>query len=227
MGYTTVLVDLDHTLLDSDTSEVEAFADVAAVLGVSPDRELFETYRAINSRLWSRVEAGELSPDVVRLERFEQFTRLHALDADAHHLADVFADGLSEHGDLFPGSLATLESMAERATLSLVSNGVGEIQRRRIARLGLEEFFDTVTISGEVGHAKPDPRIFELALTGLGNPPRQRVVIVGDSLTSDMAGGHRVGIATCWFNPNGRSAPDRTVITHEVSRLAGVLDLLA
>jgi 2-haloacid dehalogenase len=102
----------------------------------------------------------------------------------------------------------------------MVTNGLSDVQRARIERCGLDDYFDAVIISSEVGHTKPRGEIFDIAFERLGNPSRSSAVMIGDSLTSDIRGGSDYGIATCWYNPHGSPAGDSDVITHEVAALA-------
>jgi HAD superfamily hydrolase (TIGR01509 family) len=87
------------------------------------------------------------------------------------------------------------------ATLALVSNGIGAVARAKVARLELDRYFAAIVISGEVGTAKPDAGIFDIVFDQLGNPDKATALMIGDSLTSDIAGGINYGIDTCWYAP--------------------------
>ncbi len=227
MRYSTLLFDLDHTLLDSDASEVAAFADTVRSIGHEPSPALFDSYREINRSLWDAVERGETTPDELRVTRFERFVDAAQLSAghgspvDAEAMADTFTTGLGNHGELYPGARRLLERLAERATLAMVTNGLSEVQRARIDRLGLAPYFDAVVISAEVGASKPGTQIYDLTFAKLGIAPSQDCLMIGDSLTSDIQGGTNYGLDTCWYNPNGKSseAVPTAVVTHEISAL--------
>ncbi|MDJ0771074.1 MAG: YjjG family noncanonical pyrimidine nucleotidase [Ilumatobacter sp.] len=220
MRYSTLLFDLDHTLLDSDASERLAYAHTMATVGVTDGERHFERYVAINRGMWTAVERGEMQPTDVRHRRFEQFNGELGLAADPHDMADAFVWGLGAFGDLYDGALAVLDQLAARASLALVTNGLSDVQRARIERLGLGDYFDAVVISSEVGVTKPRPEIFDVAFEQLGRPSKVSAVMIGDSLTSDIKGGAEYGIATCWFNPNGAQAGPGDGVTHEVADLA-------
>ncbi len=203
MRYSTVLFDLDHTLLDSDASELEAFDRTMALAGVAEGRTHLPTYLRLNQALWARVERGELSPDQVRVQRFAEFVEVTGVEANPAAMAEWFVDGLSECGDLYDGAIDVLDDLAGRCRLGLVTNGISAVQRRRVERLGLADYFQAVAISAEIGASKPSPAIFEWCFDRLGGVEPTRTVMVGDSLSADVAGGRSVGIDTCWFNRHG------------------------
>jgi YjjG family noncanonical pyrimidine nucleotidase len=218
MRYTTLLFDLDHTLFDFDSSEAAAFASTLARAGVVSPNGHAGTFSEINVALWAEVESGNLTPNEVRILRFEQLVDRTAIDADPAVMADDYVAGLGAFGDLFPGARDLLEELSPDAELALISNGIGEVQRTRIARLGLERYFAAIVISGEVGTAKPGTEIFDIVFDHLGTPDKQSTLMIGDSLTSDITGGINYGIDTCWYTPNGATdAP--TSGTYRVSSL--------
>ena len=226
MRYATVLFDLDHTLLDSDASEVSAYAHTMATVGLDdPDRH-FERYVTINREMWRAVEAGTMRPDEVRFRRFEQFVAEIGVDADPVAMADAFVWGLGAHGELYDGARELLDALVGQVRLAMVTNGLSEVQRSRIERLDLDPYFDAVIISSEVGVTKPRREIFDVAFAALGSPDPATAVMIGDSLSSDIRGGRDYGIATCWFNQHGAVAGPDDVVTHEIRALAEILDLV-
>lgn len=226
MPYSTVLFDLDHTLLDSDESEAAAFAHTMRFAGVADHEPLLDAYRRINLAMWAQVEAGTLMADDVRTKRFEAFNELTGIDADPGAMGDVFVEALGSFGQLYPGAIEMLDTVGAIAALGLVTNGISDVQRARVARLGIERFFDAIVISSEVATSKPGAAIFDIAFERLGRPARSATVMVGDSLTSDMAGGHRYGIATCWYNPRGEHPAVDFELDHVVAELGDVVDVV-
>ncbi|MGI9585662.1 MAG: YjjG family noncanonical pyrimidine nucleotidase [Acidimicrobiia bacterium] len=224
MTYTTILFDLDHTLLDTDASERSAFAETMSKFNGSSADPYHGAYRRINRRLWDQVERGITTPDEVRTERFRQLVAETDLDASPHDMANHFAEGLGAHGSLFEGARSVLDHLMKRVTLALVTNGIGQVQRTRIDRLGIDKYFAAIVISGEVGAAKPGSAIFEMTFGDLGDPPKETVLMIGDSLTSDIQGGINYGIDTCWYNPHRHPAPNEINPTFEITALKDLVD---
>ncbi len=209
--FTHLLFDFDHMLFDTDSSEAAAFGDALRSSGVeTPDQHLAD-YQRINQGMWRQVEAGTLSPNDVKVRRYEALKTELGFEYDSQKVADSYTEGLIRHGELFRGAWELLETLRRQFSLGMVTNGIGVVQRGRIERLGLGPFFDSVVISGEVGVSKPRPEIFGLARTQLGHPAADRCLMIGDSLASDMQGGANASISTAWFNPN--QSPNTTDIT--------------
>ncbi len=224
--YSTILFDLDHTLFDTDASEAAAFAATMASVGIEDPTSVFPAYDRINQALWRAVERGETTPNELRLTRFEQFAVAAELDADPTEMADRFVEGLGSFGELYEGALGVLEALSGHTSLSLITNGLGQVQRERVRRLDIADFFDSIVISAEVGVSKPDPAIFDIVFDHIGEGRRSDAVIVGDSLDSDMAGGVNAGIDTCWYNPNGKAGRAGLPLDLEVQSLATLPDVL-
>lgn len=230
MTYLAYFFDFDHTLFDSDASESLAFEHALTSAGVPSSPDLFATYKRINSALWAEVESGVRGPAEVKTLRFAQLVQQTELDLDPAELANAFTVGMQESGELYAGAADVVEQLRERGPVVMVTNAISEIQRRRIERLGIEPLFDGIVISSEVGVSKPDPGIFDyadaaLAAVGRSGINRSSTLMVGDSLTSDMAGGIAAGLATCWFNPHGKARATSITLDHEIAHLDQLLGL--
>jgi YjjG family noncanonical pyrimidine nucleotidase len=226
MKYATILLDLDHTLFDSDASEAAAFAAALVIAGIEESSLHSKTYQDINIALWAAVERGELVPQQVRNLRFEKFAEAFELSVDPRLMADTFVSALAANGELYSGAHDIIEKLSQRVTLAMVTNGLGEVQRARVERLGIEHYFASIVVSAEVGAAKPGKEIFDIVFGNLGHPDKSSVLMVGDSLSSDMRGGSGYGIATCWYNPNGKSAAAADLFTYEISELSELLQFV-
>ena len=230
MRYSTLLFDLDHTLFDFDTSELHAFEAALAVVGIDEHAAHFPTYQRLNTALWAAAERGEIRSSQIRNLRFEQLCVELGLDADqatVAAMADAFVHGLGAAGDLYPGVLDVLDTVrAAGAAMAIVSNGLGEVVRARVDRLALAGRFDAVIVSSEVGSSKPAPGIFDATFAALGEPDPATALMIGDSLTSDIAGGAAYGLATAWLNRTGAAVGDGHPITHELHDLTDLPTLL-
>ncbi|MGA9276748.1 YjjG family noncanonical pyrimidine nucleotidase [Ilumatobacter sp.] len=226
MNYPTVLFDLDHTLFDTHASEAAAFEATMRSIAVDPTPEVFAAYDRLNQALWRRVERGELDPNDVKMIRFVQLLDELGIDGDARAIAESFVTGLAEHGDLYAGAGELLAELGATCRLALITNGIGSVQRGRLRRLGLQSSFEVVSISGELGMTKPGREIFDHTLRAMEIDDRGGVVMIGDSLASDIRGGVNSGIDTIWFNPRSQTNTSEIAPTHEVSSLEDLAVLI-
>lgn len=210
MTFGAILFDLDHTLFDSDTSSAAAWAMAAAAAGIERPDDHRAEFERINAALWRSVERGEITPNDVRERRFTELLVSLGRTDDAPSLvapmADAFLEGLIGHGELYPGAEDLLDAVADRP-VGLVTNGIGKVQRGRLERLSLAARFDAISISGELGTAKPARAIFDHALSALADPDRSTVAMVGDNWSSDIVGAQNAGVAPIWFNPRADEPP--------------------
>lgn len=217
--YRWVVFDADGTLFDFDRAQRGALAEAFRAFGGELTEEIERSYREIGADLWGELEAGRMSGDRLRLARFERLFAEAGLDHDPRRFSDAYLDRLGRRTDLLPGAESVVRRLAGRVGLLLATNGFADVQRRRFAACPLTDHFHAVVISDEVGAAKPHAAFFDHAFAEMGGPPRDEVLVVGDSLSADVAGGAGYGVDTCWFNPAGDGATGEVRPTHEIRQL--------
>ena len=225
--YYCILFDADNTLLNFDAAENKALAETLVNYGIEPDAETVQTYRTINEELWRQLEKGQIRREKLFSERFSRF--LKAIDAagDGVEMNRYYLEQLSTHPDLMSAEvLDVLRELSEVATLAIVSNGAQKVQTRRLAESGVMNFMEDVFISEKMGCEKPNARIFDAALRALGVENREHVLMVGDSLASDIQGGSNAGLDTCWYNPNHTENPGKVIPTYEIASLEELYPLV-
>jgi len=205
--YRGVLLDADNTLFDYDRAESEALEEtLAEVAPGAPRARAVDAYRAINSRYWKRFEAGEIDAAGLQSGRWKDLFAALEVPGDPVRAASGYVTALSEKAHLLPGAAQAVRALAREASLCLVTNGLSLVQRGRLGRSGLADFFSAVLISEEIGIAKPDPRFFRAAGDALGLAPDD-LLCVGDNPVADVAGARAAGIEAWWFSPSGASWP--------------------
>ena len=219
MKHRLFLFDLDDTLLDFRASERLSFARTLAGIGMHDDVEpLFRDYQAINLALWQRFERGDVSKDVLKVERFQRTFDAHRLDLDPEQASRLYLDGLADSVVLIDGAARVVEALAAIGEVGIITNGIEHVQNRRIDSAGLRPHLSFVATSEACGHAKPDGRFFDFTTKLARAFAHHETVIVGDRLDADILGANRFGIESCWFNPgrlpNGSEARPTCEVAH-------------
>ena len=225
MRYSWLLFDADGTLFDYDAAEAQALAATFREVRVEEPAEALEIYRRVNSTLWLEFERGTTSQARLKVERFELLFEATGITADPQLFSPLYLEHLSRRTDLIDGAETVISNLAERARMLLITNGIAAVQRPRFSSSTIHHLFDGFVISEEVGAAKPAPEIFESAFREMNHPGRADVLMIGDSLTSDIKGGNDFGIDTCWFNPAGMPADPEIEPTYQITSLRELLTI--
>ncbi|WP_339252744.1 YjjG family noncanonical pyrimidine nucleotidase [Sporosarcina sp. FSL W8-0480] len=216
MKYDVFLFDLDDTLMDFGETEKNAFTNVFATHGFPNALADFrDTYRTVSTVLWGDLEQGKMSLSELKTERFRRLFLEHGLEMDAETFGQMYLDYLGKEVHLIDGVTTMLHSL-EDARLAVLTNGFKDVQLARIAASGLTETFEAIFTSEEIGFQKPQPEIFEHVFKQLAIKDKSRVLMVGDSLSSDIRGGNNFGIDTCWYNPKRKENNGLTKPTFEI-----------
>lgn len=226
LRYKWLLFDADGTLFDYDKAEASALQRAFSAFKLDFQAQYTQAYREINGEIWLAFERGEITQTEIRTERFERLSKAIGIDFDPIKFSQIYLKFLGEGAFLIEGAEQLLAELEGAVGLMLITNGLKDVQRSRLAHSTIQHHFADVIISEEVGSAKPDAGIFEAAFEKMGNPSKEDVLIIGDSLTSDMRGGNHFGIDTCWFNPVGRMNRQGIDIRYEIQDLRDLIPIL-
>lgn len=217
MRYQTLLLDADGTLWDFDRSEAEAIRETLCRFGLPDTDEWVGDYHRINDALWKQLERGEVTKAELRTARFARLLEKHQRTGDVRAMADAYVDALSQKSYLLPGALDACRELAKHCRLYLITNGMAVVQRGRLANTPITPLMQNCFISEEIGYEKPSPKYFEAVFRAIPQFDPATTLVVGDSLTSDMAGGIAAGLDTCWINPASRPIPEALPITYSIA----------
>ena len=207
-----LLWDVDGTLLDFIAAEKAAVQTLFREFGLGEcTDEMVERYSRINKEYWERLERGELSKPEILVRRFADFFASEGLDASkAPEFNEQYQVRLGDTVVFCDDSYELLSSLRGRVKQYAVSNGTVVAQTRKLRRSGFDRLLDGVFLSEELGYEKPATEFFDRVFAAIGEPDRERVLIVGDSLTSDIRG----GVNAAGTTPRAsRTSPPRTPTT--------------
>lgn len=220
-----ILFDLDDTILDFHAAERRALTVTLDELGISFDEEMLARYSQINLLQWKRLERGEITRKEVKEGRYAQLFAEYGIDVSPVYATSVYEKHLAEGHFFIEGAEKVLQKLFPIYDLYLVSNGTLSVQRGRIASAGIRPYFKGIFVSEEIGADKPDAAFFNACFGKIEGFDKEKTVIVGDSLSSDILGGKNAGITTVWFNPRGEKA-DTVIPDYQIYALCELPQLL-
>ena len=228
MNFTTILWDVDGTLLDFRAAEKAAvmalFREFS--LGECTD-EMVRRYSQINEVFWQRLERNELTKPRILVGRFEQFfTEIGVPASLAPAFNDRYQLALGDTIVFRDDSINIVRSLQGKVKQYAVTNGTVAAQNKKLTNSGLKELLDGAFLSEGIGAEKPNLAFFDAVFEAIRPTDLSKILIIGDSLTSDIRGGNNAGIRTCWYNPDRLPAPPGYRIDYTVSNLREVPDLL-
>ena len=233
MAIKILLWDIDGTILNFEKAEEAAIRKGFEEnnLGICTDQMLAD-YKQINKGYWEALERGEMTKEQILIGRFVEFFTKYNLDTSK---ADIFNKGYQvDLGDTIcfnDDAYDLLVQLNKKYKQYAVTNGTAVAQHRKIDRSGIGEILEKCFISEEVGYEKPSEKFFEAVFEEIKKDEavtvnRDEILIIGDSLTSDIKGGNNCGIKTCWYNPNHAGNESELRIDCEIDNLQQLLTFL-
>lgn len=221
-----VLLDADETIFDFKKAEAHSFEGMLNTFGVEYTQERLTLYSAINQKLWKALERGEVTRERLKSLRFEEFfSAIGVEDIDCVAVNDIYLENLSRSPFLLDGAEEFVEKLSKYCKIYLATNGLTKAQTGRFAQSEVKDYIDGLFISEQIGYKKPDKEFFDYIFDELGVTDKERVIILGDSLTSDMQGGKNAGITTCLFSRDGNH-PDSDLCDYTISDYNEFFDIL-
>lgn len=225
---TTLLWDMDETLLNFAAAERAAINALFQEFGFGECSDaMLERYSKINRSYWERLERKELTKPEILVGRFRDFFEAEGLDSTvAAEFNEKYQLSLGDTIVFRNDSYNIVKSLRGKVKQYVVSNGTIAAQTKKLRLSGFGELMDGVFLSEEIGVEKPDILFFKKVFEEIHPEDKSQVMIVGDSLTSDIQGGNNAGIITCWYNPEQKPYQGDLRIDHEIRDLHEVYDLI-
>ena len=224
--YEFLLLDMDDTILDFKKAEEVALKKTLRSFSLEPTEEVCARYSVINQGYWEMLERKEITREELKVQRFSDLFHEYGIEVDSALCAKRYVENLAQGHFFMTGAEEAVRRLSQKYKLYLVSNGNTDVQLSRIASAGISKYFGEVFISQEVGADKPDKLFFERCFSKIPDFDKNKAIIVGDSLTSDIQGGRNAGIATCWINPKKKPARSDIPADYEIEALSELEALL-
>lgn len=227
MSYEIIIFDADETLFDFKKSQEVALEESVKAHQIDyPYKDLRRVYEDINHKIWIEFEKGLIKVADLKVDRFRRLFKALDLDLDPHAFAGTYMEKLSQASFIYEGVPDLIVRLKKKYRLAIITNGLSNVQNKRIGQSDIQHYFEEIVISEDVNLVKPDPAIFDHTLEKMGHTSKESVLMVGDNLKSDILGGIRAGIDTCWINPKKKVADAHIIPTFELESVLDIEKLL-
>ena len=227
--YTTLLFDADDTLLDFRKDEKQALVKALTHYGVPITEENIKIYSDINQGMWKQLERGEITKPELKRTRFKKFFEAIGFECDEEPLTvnEHYLSLLGEGGNTLEGAVDTVKKLYEDGyELYIITNGIAATQAKRLNRSGLLPYINEVFVSETIGYQKPRKEYFDAVLNNIKEKDKEKILVIGDSLTSDIQGAMNAGLPCCWLNRYGKELSENyevDFVIEDVREVFGVI----
>ncbi|MBR2177368.1 MAG: YjjG family noncanonical pyrimidine nucleotidase [Clostridia bacterium] len=226
MKFTTILMDADDTIFDFPKCEYFALKESIEDFDLNFSEEVYNHFSSINAALWRKFEINKITRSELKVQRFRELVRqCFAGFERSDQMAEKYVEALSGQAILLDGAFEALESLSESYAIYIITNGLKPVQRGRFSRTDITKFIKKLYISDEIGTQKPNKAYFDYVLSDIPEKDLPKILVVGDSLTSDMQGGRNAGLTTCLFDPKNRIEMPNDLCDYKITSLMEIFDI--
>lgn len=231
MTLTYIYFDLDNTLLDHNQAEAkshEAIFDEFPILNDITLNRWLKTYKQVNHNLWVEYQDGKINREQLQFSRFHNtMEELNLPTDESMKVGTTYMQKYHHFWSWIDQAEETLLKVSDKYNVGIITNGFKETQHKKFKKLAIEKYTDRMIISEELGVLKPHPKVFDYA-TELAGVPREEILYVGDSHSSDIVGGFNAGWKTAWYNgnhENGEEEPHADLVFDDFNILQAYLNV--
>lgn len=219
-NYEIFLFDADETLFDYNMAEENALINMFNKYGLSYEKDTRTKYRKINHEIWDRFEKGLIAKNDMQVLRFKQLFDILRINCDPRRFNEEYIIELGKGSFLIDGAYELCRSIYENnKKIYIVTNGISLTQKVRLENSAIKPYIADLFDSEKIGYHKPNRLYFEYVFSHIPNIDKRKTIIVGDSLSADIAGGNNAGIDSCWFNKSDIENETAIKPTYEVKSL--------
>ncbi len=221
MKYQWILFDADETLFSFNS-----YLGLKAMLvryGIEFSEADYEAFQAINKPLWVAYQNKEITIQELQTTRFAKLAEQTGKDPLALN-KELMAE-MAIVSKPLPNVMEMLNALYGKVKMGIITNGLDALQQKRLENTGTTKFFEMVVVSEVVGVAKPNAKIFEYAFEQIGDVDKSQILMVGDTLSSDILGANGVGIDSCWFNHIGENNTTEIKPTYEITDIKQLITI--
>lgn len=227
MSIKVILWDVDGTLLDFKAQEKSALEYLFNFFNLGDfTLEMLENYHQINNKYWLLLEHGKMSKEEILVKRFEEFFDKYHINFNPNTFNEKYQNSLGETIVFCDDSYNLVKKLKGKVKQFATTNGSLIAQNKKLNKSGFIHLLDGVFISDLIGVNKPNVEFFDYVFKRIEKVSKDEIIIIGDSLNSDMQGGINAGIKTCWYNKDKQENHLNLPIDYQICSLQEILKIL-
>lgn len=219
-----VLIDIDDTIFDFEKCSKNAFKNTLKKLDLSYKEKDFLYFNEVNDILWNKQKLGKININEVFIERSIMMSKYFELDIEKEIFNDLFVEFLYDEDEMVDEIEDLLSYLSNKYQIYAASNGIYDMQINRLKKSNLDKYFKDIFVSDKMGYEKPDNRFFE-KIMNLTKYSNNNLIMIGDSIKSDIIGAKNSGIKSIYFNKGNKKIPDKD-FTYQVKKLSEIKKIL-
>lgn len=222
MRYEWILFDADETLFSFRS--YNGLKTMLARYGIDFTESDYEAFQAVNKPLWVAYQNNEITAKDIQTRRFAKLSEQTGVDA--LQLNQELMAEMAMVSKPLDGAMEVLEALYGKVKMGIITNGFTELQQKRLENTNTIKYFEIIVVSEQIGAAKPDKQVFDYAFALMDEFDKTKVLMVGDTLASDVKGGYNAGIDTCWFNHLNVLNDTDIHPTYEIKQISELLKII-
>lgn len=219
-----VLIDIDDTIFDFEKCSKNSFLKTLEKFNLKFKEEDFSYFNKVNDILWTKQKLGEINIKEVFIKRDYLMVKYFNLDIEKGLFNDLFVKFLYDEIEMVDGIEDLLLYLSDKYKIFTASNGIFKMQENRLKKSNLDKYFDKIFVSDKIGYEKPDKKFFQkiMDLTKFSNDD---LIMIGDSIKSDIIGAKNSKIKSIYFNKEDKKISDKN-FTYQVKNLSEIKKIL-
>ena len=219
-----VLIDIDDTIFDFEKCSKNSFLITLEKFNLKFKEEDFSYFNKVNDILWTKQKSGEINIKEVFIKRDYLMGKYFNLNIEKGLFNDLFVKFLYDEIEMVDGIEDLLLYLSDKYKIFTASNGIFKMQENRLKKSNLDKYFDKIFVSDKIGYEKPDKKFFQkiMDLTKFSNDD---LILIGDSIKSDIIGAKNSKIKSIYFNKEDKKISDKN-FTYQVKNLSEIKKIL-
>ncbi|MDU2648133.1 YjjG family noncanonical pyrimidine nucleotidase [Anaerococcus vaginalis] len=219
-----VLIDIDDTIFDFEKCSKNSFLKTLEKFNLKFKEEDFSYFNKVNDILWTKQKLGEINIKEVFIKRDYLMGKYFNIDIEKGLFNDLFVKFLYDEIEMVDGIEDLLLYLSDKYKIFTASNGIYKMQENRLKKSNLDKYFDKIFVSDKIGFEKPNKKFFQkiMELTKFSNDD---LIMIGDSIKSDIIGAKNSKIKSIYFNKDGKKISDEN-FTYQVKNLSEIKKIL-